>query len=383
MPFDTPNDIFHPQHYAKVRLPAMQAETLPPWCYTSQAFYNREVTRIFHTQWIFVGRADRIPDPGSYFTVDYVGVPLIIIRDRSGAPRAFANSCRHRGARVVTGEGRCNVLRCPYHSWAYSPEGKLVAAPDMEHTENFNKAEWGLTPVKLETLGGFMWVNLDPDSVPLADYLGDLAQHLKSYNLEDFVCVRRKEYDVGCNWKLFFENFAEQYHIPFVHSGTLYQKKRTIHPPDETHGNYVAKFITHKGSRALLEGETGFPPIPSLEGRHVEGTYYPSIFPNTMFGCCIDLMWYVELQPLGPRRTKVIVGSCVPKAHLGQPDFEQTMQKYYKRWDTTIPEDIMALELQQQGLELPLAKPGRFCTYERLVHDIDNWILDRVLGNAR
>jgi phenylpropionate dioxygenase-like ring-hydroxylating dioxygenase large terminal subunit len=201
--------------------------------------------------------------------------------------------------------------------------------------------------------------------------------------MEDMVCVRRKEYDVGCNWKLFFENFAEQYHIPFVHSGSLYKKKRQILPPDETHGNYVAKFVAHKGSRALLEGETGFPPIPTLEGRHTEGTYYPSIFPNTMFGCCIDVMWYVELQPQGPRRTKVIVGSCVPKANLQRPDFEATMQKYYARWDTTIPEDIVALELQQQGLESPLATPGRFCKLERLVHDIDNWILDRVIGNVR
>jgi hypothetical protein len=42
-------------------------------------------------------------------------------------------------------------------------------------------------------------------------------------------------------------------------------------------------------------------------------------------------------------------------------------------------EDIVASEWQQRGLSSPLAARGRFSFRESLVHEIDNWVLDRVL----
>ena len=100
-----PEDIFNPRHYKRVRLPQLEAETLPPWCYTSQAFYEREVERIFMRYWVFIGRSDCLPDPGDYFTLDPVDVPLIVVRDGDGEVRAFANTCRHRGTRLADGQG--------------------------------------------------------------------------------------------------------------------------------------------------------------------------------------------------------------------------------------------------------------------------------------
>src|SRR3989304_1935599 len=124
-------DIFDPKAYAKVRLPAMEAETLPAWCYTSQDFYDREVDRIFMKVWNFIGRADRIPNAGDYFTLEFVGVPIIVVRDAMGGLRAFSNSCRHRGTLLVEGEGTCKAFKCPYHSWVYSLEGELLSGPGM------------------------------------------------------------------------------------------------------------------------------------------------------------------------------------------------------------------------------------------------------------
>ncbi len=121
-------DIFDPSHYRSVRRPTLEAETLPPWAYTSQAFYEREVDTIFIKVWNFIGRADHIAHPGDYFTLEMVGVAIIVVRDTEGALRGFVNSCRHRGTLLVEGEGNCRAFKCPYHSWVYSLDGALLGA---------------------------------------------------------------------------------------------------------------------------------------------------------------------------------------------------------------------------------------------------------------
>ena len=112
--------------YAKARLPLGEAEALPPWCYTSPEFYGAEVERVFRRTWNFVGHESEIADPGDYKTVDVLGDSIIVLRDRAGALRAFANSCRHRGTRLLSGNGRCRLITCPYHSWAFNLSGDLV-----------------------------------------------------------------------------------------------------------------------------------------------------------------------------------------------------------------------------------------------------------------
>src|SRR5213080_4354222 len=100
-------ELFNPHHYAAVRRPLLDAETMPAWCYTSDAFYRREVERIFQKVWNFIGAADRLRDPGDYFTINFAGVPIIVLRDTEGELRAFANSCRHRGSALLEGSGNC------------------------------------------------------------------------------------------------------------------------------------------------------------------------------------------------------------------------------------------------------------------------------------
>ena len=97
------NDLLDPRQYASVRLPLSEAEGLPPACYTDAAFYRREIDSVFLSSWIMVGRLERIPGPGDYFTVDYGGVELIVLRDAECGIRAYSNSCRHRGSRLLSG----------------------------------------------------------------------------------------------------------------------------------------------------------------------------------------------------------------------------------------------------------------------------------------
>ena len=372
--------IFSPQRYDGVRRPLAEAETMPPWCYTSPAFYRREVERIFTKVWNFVGREDRIPKPGDYFTLEFVGIPLVVVRDGAGSVRAFANTCRHRGSLVAQGEGNCRAFKCPYHSWVYGLTGELLSAPEMEETKGFDARNYGLIPLRLELWAGFLFVNFDDKAPPLSQHLGNLPAVLASHRFEEMVCVRRKEYDLACNWKIYVENAMEAYHVPTVHRSTLQRQKGDVPEVEAAEGQWVGLFKEHQGSRALLTGDEGFPPIPTLAGKMARGSLYPLIYPSTMFGCTIDCMWWLELHPRGPDRTHLVVGSCFPEAVVARPDFGALVGSYYKRWDISIPEDNAVSELQQRGLASPLARPGRFAHLEPLVRDIDNWVLDRVLG---
>lgn len=379
-------EMFDPKRYEAVRRPLLDAETMPPWCYTSEAFYRREVERIFMKLWNFVGHVDQVPRPGDYFTLNFVGVPVIILRDKAGELRAFSNSCRHRGSELLSGSGNCKAIVCPYHSWSYALDGSLLAAPEMQQSKDFDPARFGLVPIRLETWGGFLFVNFDRDAAGLDAFLGDLARKLAPYRLDEMACVRRREYVMACNWKLFVENAKESYHIGTVHRATInrYASARLAgYWVEEPAGEYVITFAEHDGSMALLKGDRGFPTIESLEGRReAKGTTAPLIYPSTYLACTIDCAWYLELHPLGPDRTRLVHGSLFPRSRLGEPDFEEVAAHYYKRWDITTDEDIAASEGQQRGLASPFSVPGRFSYREPLVHQIDNWVLDRVLDRG-
>ena len=376
---ETVRNIFAPEEYRSVRRPLLEAETLPPWCYTSSAFYEREIARIFHKEWNFIGRADRIPNPGDYFTVEFAGVPVVVVRGEDGAIRAFSNVCRHRGARIMSGEGNASSFRCPYHSWIYGLDGHLERAPEMQETLAFDKRDYGLKPIRVELWAGFLFINFDPDCIDLASFLGDLPELAAPYRFEDMTCVRRKVYDLKCNWKIYVENAMEAYHVPSVHLQTISRQKRENNPPIPSAGAYCGLFTRHEGSRAILPGEPGFPHIPTLSGRSAQGTHYILIYPSTMLGCTLDCMWWLELHPRGPEQTRLTVGSCFPNDIIAREDFETLVVNYYRRWETSIAEDNAISEQQQEGMRSPLVSPGRLSHLEPLVHTIANWVLDRVL----
>jgi choline monooxygenase len=379
-------NLFDPHTYEAVRRPLLQAETLPPPCYSSEDFYRREVDTIFMRVWNFIGRVDYVPNPGDYYTVDFVGVPLVITRTNDGGVRAFVNSCRHRGAKVAVGKGNVRAIKCPYHGWTYGLDGTLLACAGMKATKDFNPADFPLLSVRTETWAGFIFINFDPKCAPLESFLGDINALVESYRFQDMVCTRRNEYDVACNWKIYVENAMEAFHVPHVHRASINRQHGSVRNDrtfDATEGNWVVMHKEHEGSRAVLVGDQGFPKIEDLKGKAARGTFYPLIFPSTMLGCTIDCMWFLEIHPLGPTRMRLVVGSCFPRAYTERPDFEQIAANYYKRWDITTQEDIDISEIQQQGVSQPFSVPGRLSEHEPLIHAIDNWVLDHVLGVAK
>lgn len=379
-PPSTSHELLSAERFANVRKPLLEAEGLPPDCYYTPTFYQREVETVFSRSWIMVGRLERIPKKGDYFTTEFAGMRLIVMRDLQDQLRAFANTCRHRGARLLDGSGNSRSIVCPYHSWTYALDGTLKGAPGMEQTVGFRLEDHALVCVRAATWGGFIFVCADADAPALEAHIGDLAGILASYRFEDMRTGRRLEYDVACNWKAWVENFMEGYHIPTVHRRTISKFKAINVPQVRGKGEYDLIWERHPGTLGLLDGDAGFPPIETLQGEAQEGSRFAIIYPNSMIAMTIDAMWSFECHPTGAESCRVVLTSCFPVSRFDRADFEQIAANYYKRQDIVVEEDNQIAVVQQQGLRSPLARPGRFSAKEPIVHSLDNWVLDRVVG---
>ncbi|MGE0724039.1 MAG: aromatic ring-hydroxylating dioxygenase subunit alpha [Alphaproteobacteria bacterium] len=380
-----PADLLDPALYAEVRRPIAEASNLPPWCYTAPAFFEREIETIFRREWIFIARAERIATPGDFVALDVARVPVLLARGRDGKARAFSNTCRHRGCMVARGEGNVRGFVCPYHAWTYALSGELVSAPtEMDDSTGFDRADFGLLPIRLEEWAGFLFVNFDADAAPLADHLGNLVDLLAPYACENLVLARRLDFDVPCNWKFYVENLKDAQHVQTVHKASISQyasPRKYWRAVQETGDGVLSTFMSYPGSAALLKGDSGFPAIGTLDERTM-GTTAPLILPGTYLSCTTDCAWYVHVDPVAVDRIRLEQGALFPRETVARPDFEEVVQRYFRRLDMTQAEDNEVCALQHRGVASPFATPGRYAVKEALVHRIHNWILDRVLGVA-
>ncbi len=367
------DDPFHPRHYRDVRRPPGEASTLPGWCYSAQAFLQRERERIFSRAWQFAGRLEEVPQ-GGYRAVETAGGPVLLVRD--GSLGAFANTCRHRGARLVSGCGVSSSLVCPLHGWRYRLDGSLKSAPGIAG----DHGRFSLPGIRATVWAGFVFVCFSHRTDDLLSWLGDLPRRLASHRFEDFRVVRRRHYTVRANWKLIAENAMEAYHTGTVHGDSLgAQASRDL----VTKGHWDAIQVLGEASVAVLPGEPApFPPVPSLSPEAQAGTFFTTLHPNTQFACAQDSMWWLHYRPLSPALTHLEVGQCFPHATTRRDDFAEGSKAYFHRWDTGIDEDNAICEAQQAGIASPFHRPGRLSVREQAVHCLNNWIVDQTVDDG-
>ena len=339
-----------------------QAHCLPPACYTSEDLIGLEAETVFRRTWLGVGRADVVSAPGDYITLDIAGQSVILLRDREGVLRAFANTCRHRGARLLDGSGTCRGLRCPFHSWAYHLDGRLAAAPHMDDVPGFDKSQNGLIAYRAEERLGFAFVCLDPHAPDLDAVLGDFATIHAPWPLDKLVTTRRRETQVACNWKAFLDVFNDYYHLPFVHPDSINDVYAPPDPATPVRGHYASQFGATEGTGGLLtsQQDKALPQIPGLSGREAHGVRYTWVFPNMAFAAGTDALWVYEAYPLGANRCHVVQTACFPPETVALPGAQAKIAAYHDRLDAALDEDIAALANQQRGLSCPDARQGRF-----------------------
>ncbi|WP_280458530.1 aromatic ring-hydroxylating oxygenase subunit alpha [Nocardia carnea] len=189
-------------------------------------FYEDEREAIFKKTWLNVGRVERLPRKGSYFTKELsaAGTSLIIVRGNDDEIHAYHNVCRHRGNKLVWDDfpneetsGFCKQFTCKYHAWRYSLEGELTFVQQEKEFFGLDRADYGLKDVRCEVWEGFIFINLDHDAEPLTTFLGPMIKGLEGYPFHEMTEVFSYRAEVGSNWKLFIDAFAEFYHAPILH----------------------------------------------------------------------------------------------------------------------------------------------------------------------
>jgi choline monooxygenase len=383
-----PEDLLSPRHYAAVRRGGRHMRALPLWCYLSERFAEAEKDKIFLPAWNMLERTEIVPGLGDFHCMTFLGVQLIVARGKDDKVRVFANTCRHRGAKVAEGAGNCKVFRCPYHFWSYGLDGRLIGAPNYKDfdgkplIDETNKDEFSLAEIESGTWGGFIFIRLKEGPLTLEQHLGAFVETLASHRLEDMRCARKVVYDMDANWKCFVENYIDAYHIPYVHKDSLAQWKTTEYVPVESRGQEYLVFARHEGSQLLLpfQGYDGFPAMAQIDPDKAKGTFFTTLRPGFLMTLGNDGALVFQSEPISAKKSRLTISSLFPKSYFDRGDFEQTAENYYRRNAMVVQEDKDITLRQFAGIQSPYARIARLCAEEENLSMFANWIVDRVVA---
>ena len=361
------------------------AQTLASKFYTDPAILDIEKARIFRRTWQLVGSLSQdcgevnglkrtISDPETFFTADVVGEPVVVVRDKQGTLRAFSNVCRHRAGPIALGSGCKNVLRCAYHGWTYTLDGRLIGTPDVDGVEFFDRSTMGMFPLRLETWGQFIFINFDPNAVSLPAYLGKIPEQARGFQFEGLQLAERRDYILNCNWKVYVDNYLEGYHIPIAHPGLMreidYAQYRT-----DTYRYHSQQFAPIRAMKSGDAAERLYDP-----GIGTREALYFWVFPNLMLNIYPDNIQTNVIVPLSYDKTLTIfewffhdVASEKSREHVKRAiAFSDEVQQ----------EDIGLCESVQRGLRSSTYDRGRYSVKrENGVHHF-HMLLGEFLGQV-
>jgi phenylpropionate dioxygenase-like ring-hydroxylating dioxygenase large terminal subunit len=331
-----------------------EAVTLPAEQYFSPEVYRLEQTNIFGRYWYYVGHTSQLNGAGSYFTVDIAEQPLVILRDRLGEMRAFFNICTHRAGPVALGSGQCNRLTCLYHAWSFDLDGTLRGIPDMETAENFDLNAHALTPVKVDTWGPFIFVNLDPQSDSLLTQLGELPELFQRYQFQNWVRIHSIDYWTDTNWKLYVENNTESYHEPSVHPilAKYYQSVKA-----EARYHYYLQYTPFFGNDDIPASLNPDLYAPGLNEAEMGGVSTMSFFPNFAWITAPTYAIIYLIDPQGPLKTRVRWDWLVPDTAAAKaPENVEPLITFFNGIQT---EDLKLLPEVQKRIQSMGYQQGR------------------------
>lgn len=256
---------------------------IPAGRYTDPAFFELEQTHIWQKSWLFAAHIDELPSPGSYRRWDNAGQPVVIVHGDDGVIRAFYNTCRHRGAPVVTEEsGRRARLTCKYHGWTYTHQGDLVSVRDPEDFSDLDMSCRGLIGVRCEMFGNLIFLNFDKNAPSLLEWLGPIADEWTEFQFDKCRLAARHSFVLDCNWKIAMEANTEVYHVKSIHPTTVApvlddrRNVNTLYP--NGHGRMVAPRPAGKNSAMSLPASSNEIDTVGEIARTCTQSY--GIFPN-------------------------------------------------------------------------------------------------------
>ncbi|MEO1061179.1 MAG: aromatic ring-hydroxylating dioxygenase subunit alpha [Actinomycetota bacterium] len=366
-----------------------RAITLPAELYTSEEVLAFERDAIFGSEWLCVGRADRIPEVGDWFTTIIVDEPIIVARGKDGEIAAMSAVCQHRAMQVCDGSGNDTTFKCPYHHWIYGLDGRLLGAPAMERAEGFSKSEWGLPSLAVEEWMGFVFVNLDADAAPLAPTLARYEPYIERYDLANVVCPGTFTLeDMPWNWKVMFENFNDGYHANRLHQYVqdFCPSNMSDFPvPWDDSSNVVFRTAgyTHMDGGFNATHRTIMPIFPDLTEEDRNRSTFALIPPTLCFGTAPDQCFFFLVRPKSAETIDVEIGYLFHPSALDDPLFDEKLKLVDVGVQVFVEQDQDATTKVQRGLRSKFAPRGRYSWQEESHVQFNRWLVRRYRDAAQ
>ena len=363
-----------------------EARGLPNQHYVSEDVFQQEKQQVLFNNWSGIGFGKDVPEVGAAKPVNFLGMPLLIVRDKDGEIGVFQNTCRHRGMILVEEPKKITgAIRCPYHSWCYALNGELkstphVGGPGHNTHEDIKREDLGLSRVRSYVWRDVIFVNVSGDAPEFTDYASDLIERWKEFDqpMDAGGATSSFTLNVQTNWKLAVENYCESYHLPWVHPGLNSYSRLEDHYNIELPLNYSGQGTL---DYRQLEGEGGvkFPDFDGLSNKWDEGAEYIALYPHVLFGVHRDHAFAIVLEPISVDQTAEHIELYYPPSTDELAHSEKLKDANSKLWKEVFEEDIFVVEGMQKGRHGQMFDGGKFSpAMDSPTHNFHHWVASQL-----
>ena len=375
--------MYDPYRISRLLGQRRRAHSLPQGLYVDSDVYEFDLQAIFYRNWHMVGFEVELGQPGSYLATTIGRSPVVMLRNRRGDIVGFHNTCRHRGSQICKeGNGKLTRLVCPYHQWTDDLDGRLIAARGSGG--EFELSAHGLSPIRVESVAGCIYVALSDDAPDFAPFRRALELALTPQNLLHGKVVQVAELRENANWKLVMENGRECHHCSAGHP-----ELKTVFPMEISEG---AAFLERQAGSPFMRrmqelglgttGETadwwqisrlpmndglvsyspdGLPlvrrPLNNANGGNL-GSLRWAIEPANFCHVSSDCAFSFNVNPAGPQTTVVTAKWLIHKDAVEGVDYE--VDRLIHMWNETNLQDRDLAENNQRGVNSVGYVPGPY-----------------------
>ena len=355
-----------------------QGAALPTWTYAHPELLDLEYPHFFLQTWQFIGHTSELQNPGDFITLDLLRDSVFVMRGNDGELRAFLNICRHRATRLVEGSGHCKgLVQCPYHGWTYHNDGRLAGIPSPRNFPGVRRSELGLVEVEFEVHRELIFVRIAGDGPGVAERLSNVDHWVEAYQPEKYRLLSPPSVEIwNANWKLAWDNYLENYHIPVGHPGL----HRLVVEGDEgamlTGGGSAGFFEMNPRLSSVAHERRYQELISCTDHRYPENLQRKWLQMDFEFNMGIEfypsLFSVFQLLPLASDRTAVRTSLYAP--HDLNADEEELQAIDLKVLDEVNAEDKIICERIQRGVKTHGYQPGPLSEEESGIADFHQQI---------
>ena len=372
----------HGTNVDAVRRPIHEAHGLPNAHYIDPFIYDEEKHAVLFSGWAGLGVGAEVPEIGDTVPHTFLGIPLLLLRDKTGKVRVFQNTCRHRGMILVEEPRKIEgAIRCPYHSWCYSTEGRLVSTPHVggpgQNTHaGIDRALLGLIEIRCYVWMDVVWINVSGDAPEFVDANAELVAQWADFDKPLFHGGEDSTFQLtlDCNWKLAVENYCESYHLPWIHPGLNSYSRLEDHYHIEVPEKYSGQG-TWVYRQLKDDAGNSFPDFAGIDAKWDTAAEYISVFPNVLMGVHRDHTFAIVLTPEGPEKT-------IENIHLyyAAPKTDSNLRaQNTEQWKLIFNEDVFVVEGMQRGRHAPQFDGGRFSpAMDGPTHLFHDWVASKL-----